>query len=128
MDPPSAPPLTVGQIAERAAWYIHYDVANNYMLTRYMTSIEQNKVVGPFDPAALGGLKSQRAAIGYLKLADDEAFVITLSGGVPYRSITLFDFWFRSFDYWNRTSNMNNAQAADNPEAALRRLSAFCWV
>jgi hypothetical protein len=118
MDPPSGPPLTIDQLASRAAFYIQYDVANNYMLNRYMTAIEQNKVIGPFDPSTMGGLKSQRAAFGYLKLADDEAFVITLSGNVPYRSITLFDFWFRSFDYWNRTSNLNNAQTADNPDGS----------
>lgn len=118
IDPPSGPPLTTEQIANRAAHYILYDVANNYMLVRYMTAGEPNKVLGPFDPSAIGGLKSQRAAMGNLKLADDEAFVITLSGGVPYRSITLFDFWFRTFDYWNRTSNLNNAQTHDNPDGS----------
>ena len=118
VDAPSAPPLSLEQIANRAAYYLLYDVSNNYMLVRYMTASEPNKIVGPFDPAALGGLKSQRAAMGNLKLADDEAFVITLSGGVPYRSITLFDFWFRTFDYWNRTSNLNNAQTADNADGS----------
>ena len=33
-------------------------------------------------------------------------------------SITLFDYWFRSFDYWNHTSNLNNAQGADNPDGS----------
>ena len=118
MDPPVAPPLTLDQIAARAAWYIMYDVANNYMLVRYMTGIDRNKVIGPFKATQMGGLESQRAAIGYLKLADDEAFVVTLSAGVPYSSITLFDFWFRSFDYWNHTSNLNCAQSAANPDGS----------
>ena len=118
LDPPTGPPLTIEQIANRAAWYMMYDVSNNYMLVRYMTTIEQNTTIGPFKAVALGGLESQRAAMGYLKLADDEAFVITLSGNVPYHSITLFDYWFRSFDYWNHTSNLNNAQGADNPDGS----------
>src|SRR5690606_29291072 len=89
LDLPTAPPLTVEQIANRAAWYILYDVANNYMLIRYMTTIERNKILGPFKATQMGGLESQRAAIGYLQLRDDDAFIVTLSAGVPYHSITM---------------------------------------
>ena len=118
MDPPTGPPLTIEQIASRAAWYMVYDVANNYMLTRYMTTIEPNSIFGPFKATQLGGLESQRAAIGNVKIADDEAFVVTLSGNVPYHSITLFDYWFRTFEYWKHTSNLNNAQGVDNPDGS----------
>jgi hypothetical protein len=111
--------LTVEQIANRAAWYILYDVANNYMLIRYMTTIERNKILGPFKATQMGGLESQRAAIGYLQLRDDDAFIVTLSAGVPYHSITLYDFWFRSFDYWNRTSSLNSGQVTFNPDGSI---------
>ena len=118
MDPPTGAPITVEQIASRAAWYIVYDVANNYMLTRIMTTIEPNTIVGPFKASTMGGLESQRAAMSQVRIADDEALVVTLSGNVPYRSITLFDYWFRTFDYWNRTSNLNNYQTADNSDGS----------
>ena len=118
MDPPTGAPLSVDQIASRAAWYLLYDVANNYMLTRIMTTIEPNTIVGPFKASTMGGLESQRAAMSQVRMADDEALVVTLSGNVPYRSITLFDYWFRTFDYWNRTSNLNNYQTADNSDGS----------
>ena len=71
-----------------------------------------------FKASTMGGLESQRAAMSQVRMADDEALVVTLSGNVPYRSITLFDYWFRTFDYWNRTSNLNNYQTADNSDGS----------
>lgn len=117
--PPDARPLTLEQIAQRAAWYILYDVANNYMLNRYMTTIPRNEIQGPFKATQMGGLESQRAAIGYLQLADDEAFVLTVSGNVPYHSVTLYDFWFRSFEYWKHTSNLNIGQVIPNEDGTI---------
>ena len=40
------------------------------------------------------------------------------SGDVPFRDIVLQDFWFRSLDYWNRTSSMNNAQGVPNADGS----------
>jgi hypothetical protein len=119
LDPPTAEPLTINQMAERAARLMVDDVAPMYWFMRTFAGLEANTVTVPFGTGAIGGLVSQMISLARLKLADDEAFVVTAgSGGAPFRDLVLHDFWFRSFRYWQHTSSMNNAQGIPNGDGS----------
>lgn len=119
LDPPTAPPLSVDQIAERAGRFMVDDVAALYWFIRTFKVLEPNVIGAPFNTGSIGGLVSQMISFARLELADDDAFVVTMeSGDVPFRDIVLQDFWFRSLDYWNRTSSMNNAQGVPNADGS----------
>jgi hypothetical protein len=119
LDPPTAPPLTIDQIAERAARTMIDDVPamNWFMRTFYV--LEPNTVTAPFNTGAIGGLVSQMISFAHLKLTDDDAFVMTFgSGNAPFFNVVLQDFWFRTLDYWKHTSNMNNSQGIANADGS----------
>jgi hypothetical protein len=119
LEPPSAPPLTVEQIAARAARYIVDDVPAKYWFMRTFYVLEPNTITAPFGTGAIGGLVSQKISFARLKLADDEAFVVTMgSGGAPFRDLVLQDFWFRTIDYWKHTSSMNKSQGIPNADGS----------
>ena len=119
LDPPTAPPLTLEQIAQRAALFIIDDVAVQYWWVRVFAGMEPNTITPPFNSGKVGGLTSQMICFSRLKLADDEAFIVTAgSGGAPFRDVVLHDYWFRTFDYWNHTCSMNNAQGMPNADGS----------
>jgi hypothetical protein len=73
--------------------------------------MEPNVFSAPMNSGSIGGLKSQTTSMARINLADDEAYIVTLgAGGAAFRDIVLHDYWFRTLDYWNRTSSMNNSQ------------------
>ena len=118
LDAPAAPPLTIGQIADRAARYMIDDVPTFYWFMRTMAVLDVNAVTAPFNSAGFG-LASQWLSFARLKLADDEAYIVTFgSAGASFRDVVLYDFWFRPFDYWNRTSSMTNAQGLPNADGS----------
>lgn len=119
LDPPAAAPLSVEQIAERAGRFMIDDVAAMYWFLRTFKALPANAITTPFNTGAIGGLVSQMISFARLALEDDQAFVVTLdSGDAPFRDIVLQDFWFRTFDYWRRTSSMNNAQGIPNADGS----------
>jgi len=119
LDSPAAPPMTTDQIAERAARFMVDDVPAMYWFMRVFAVLEPNAVTEPFGTGNIGGLVSQNICFIRLKLADDEAYVVTFgSGNAPFRDVVLQDFWFRTIDYWKHTSSMNNAQGVLNSDGS----------
>ena len=60
LDPPTAPPLTVDQIAERAAEFIISDVSLYFWLMRPFAVLDENAVSAPIEMGSIGGLVSQQ--------------------------------------------------------------------
>lgn len=119
LDPPTAPPLTITQLADRAARFMVDDVPAMYWFIRTLYVLEPNTVTTPFETGGIGGLVSQQISFMRLQLADDEAFVVTFgSGGAPFRDVVLHDYWFRTFPYWQYTTCFNNAQGVANPDGS----------
>lgn len=119
LDPPTRPPLTIEQIAERASRYMWDDVPAMFWFLRTFAVLDTNAITTPFNTGAVGGLVSQMIAFARVRLADDEAYVVTIgSGNAPFRNIVLHDSWFRTIEYWKHTSSMNNAQGIPNADGS----------
>ncbi|MEQ8835248.1 MAG: hypothetical protein RID07_00420, partial [Lacipirellulaceae bacterium] len=105
------PELNDNQIATRASQYMIDSIPTMYWWLRVMDSLEAN-TTPLVDIASMGGLVSQQLSLLRLKIAEDEAFIIkTGMSDAKYHSVVLSDYWFRTFDYWNSTSTLNNGQS-----------------
>ena len=119
LDPPTRPPLSDELVAERAVQFMVEDVASIYWFMRSFYVLEVNSITQAFGTGAISGLVQQQISFARINLADDEALVITIGhGDAAFRDIVLHDFWFRTLDYWNRTSSMNNAQGVPDEGGA----------
>lgn len=120
LDPPAAPPLTLEQMADRTAHFLIYDIPQIYLLMRIIAGIEVNSCLPPINTdTAVGGLITQMISFGRVKLADAEAFVVTTgSGGAPYHSLGLSDYWLDTLDYGNHINSLNNAQTFPNADGS----------
>ncbi len=120
MEPPTMPPLSDEQVAESAAQAMVEDVPMRYWWLRMFAGLKPNQVTLPDSGAAVGGNMRARYIFARLELADDEAFVITIgTGGAAFHDIVLHDYWFRTIDYPNRTSSMNNTQGLPNADGSF---------
>jgi hypothetical protein len=119
LEPPTAPPLTIEQMAALGARFIVEDISESFWFHRLVCSVDVNTVTPPKITTLFGGIPIQKLSRCHLKLADDEAFVLTLGpGGSPYWVIVLYDYWLMSGDFWNRQSTLNTTQSAANPDGS----------
>lgn len=115
LDPPAADPLDEAQMVQRAVHRLLEEVPLYYWFTRLCSG----KPVNTFDISApsgeLGGLVTQAGAQGRLRLADDEAAVVTADpAGAAYSGIVAHDWWFRTLEYWDHSSSLtSHASVAD---------------
>ncbi|MET0659004.1 MAG: hypothetical protein ABW110_12695, partial [Steroidobacteraceae bacterium] len=118
LDPPTSAPWSDEQVAEFAAEMMVDDVPGMYWWIRVFRNIPSNTVSAPFGSAAVGGLQSQMISFGRVALADDEAFVVTVTdAGAAFRDIVLHDYWFNTIgDFSSHTSTLTAAQSAPNPD------------
>ena len=119
LNAPTAPPLTIEQMARRAANYMIEDVPALNWFMRVFYVLEDNEITEPFGTGGIGGLVAQKISLLHLKLEDDEAYVATFGAAdAPFRDIVLQDFWFRSIDYWKKQTSMNISQGVPNPDGS----------
>lgn len=115
LDPPTAPPLTFQQIVNRTAHYMTEDVAMTYLTIAMNAAQDPNTIMAPFNAGGLGGLVTQMMTGSSVKIADDEAFVVTVGhGGSKYHVLPLYDYWQHIMEIDTRTSTMNSAQSIPN--------------
>jgi len=113
---PLAPPLTIEQMIDYAVQWTVEDVASNHWFMVTPTTPPANVMPKPFNTGAIGGLVSQGIIQAHFKIADDEAYVITLpSGGSKVQVLTLYDYWMCAMD-WRPTTSLNTSQSAPNPD------------
>lgn len=64
-----------------------------------------------------GALRNQVYVGGRFELADDEAFVVTVSdGGAEYFTVPLSNVWGTTMDIVDRTASLNKTQSVPNPD------------
>jgi hypothetical protein len=111
LDASRATPPSEEVLAQRAAQFMVADVYLLYWFTRLNYNGPVNVMREPRGSGPVGGLRSQMGSQGVIRLADDEAMIITSgSGGAAYRGIVLHDVWYRAIEYWKRQSSLNTAQ------------------
>jgi hypothetical protein len=117
LDPPTAPPMTIDELATVAKRNIIDDVATNFWFRQMVGFLEPNAIHGPDVTELIGGMRTQKVLRGRVDLEDDEGFVLTMgSGGSKYWVMTLYDWWLMSGDYWSHTSSLNNGQCVANAD------------
>lgn len=115
IDSPDADPLTDEQMAQRAAHRMVEDVPLYYWFTRLFSAKPVNTLTLEMSSGSLGGLVTQAGAQGRLKLAADEAAVITVDpAGARYSGLVAHDWWFRSLPYSNRTASLTSSSSHAN--------------
>lgn len=120
LDPPTAAPWTDDQVARRAAAMMVEDVPPMYWFLSLFENMERNTVSDLFCTGRVGGLVSQQIMFARLLVDENHAFVFTIGpGDAPYRNIVLHDYWFRTIDYWQRQSSLNNGQSQPNPDGTV---------
>ena len=124
IDPPSplgAPPLTVEQMADRAAYFINSEVPPVYFLIRTIQGIPFNTFRPPFNTGLIGGLISQTMSMGRVALADDEAYVVTITtAGAAYRSLVVMEAdWLCTMEFWQHSNSANVAQTVPNADGSI---------
>ena len=120
LDPPAAPPMTMEQITARAVELMWDDLPYSYWWIAVAMRADVNAMTQPKNTGAVGGLATQQTSFGRAHLADDEAMVVTLSrGGARYRSLSLYDRWYRTIDPGLHMSSMTNDQAVPNADGTV---------
>jgi len=117
LDAPLRAPMTRDEKAELARRFIIDDVPSNWFFAAMVGFLEANTFEGPVVSDMVGGMPIQKLGRARIRLADDEAFVLTMgSGGSDYWVAILNDWWLMSGNYWSRQSTLNNTQAVANPD------------
>jgi hypothetical protein len=99
--------------------FIIDDVPTNFWFKQMVGFLDPNTITGPAVSANVGGMPTQKLLRGRLRLADDEAYVLTLGAGdSDYWVLVLYDWWLMSGDFWSRTSSLNNTQSVANPDGS----------
>lgn len=135
IDPPTAPPLTIDQIAALGAKYIIDDISENFWFHRMVACVDVNTVAPPETTTFFGGMAIQKLIRGHLKLNENEAFVLTLQpGSSKYWVLVLYDYWLMSGNFWSRQSTLNNMQSVANADGtytyvfSLRDPGVHNWI
>jgi hypothetical protein len=115
LDAPTDDPMTEARIAELAADIMADDVPLYYWFTRLPSGLPKNTQASAADSSATGGLITQAGSLGHYRLRDDEAVIVTVDpAGAAYSGFVAHDWWFRSIEYWKRTSSLTSSSMLPN--------------
>ncbi len=100
---------------EQAQLYILSAVPRVYWFVRLARALPTNTLTEPFVTGTIPGLPLQKISLGNVRIEEDEAYVVTAgSGTAAFRNCVSQDVWYRTVDYPNRLTSMNNSQAVLN--------------
>jgi hypothetical protein len=115
--PPSRPPLTVDEQAQRAAEYMRKFAEFSHGLSKGMTMGRPNRFHLAYSADKGGALRNQVYVGGHFQLEDDEAFVIDVNdGGARYFTVPISNVWGTTMGIVDRTGSLNKAQSEPNAD------------
>ena len=111
LNPTDAPPISDDEMAWRAIDWMTRDVPLYFWFTMLGHGRPMNLLGPAVGSGGVGGLRSQYATHGTLKIADDEAYVLKVNAGnAAFRDIVAHDWWHRSIRPDVSTGSFDNAQ------------------
>lgn len=123
------------EAARRAARDIVDAFYFTYFCTQSGCGQPPNTLRAPTSSAAFGGMPTQWGTKGNLLLEPDEAMMVTTNvAGAAFRNFSLSDQFFRSNEYWLRTSSLNMTQMVADEDGrytvviAHRDPGAYNWL
>lgn len=127
MDGDAVDDFDIERAAPRAAGLVT-DIGE-FFLTRVQHGMCEagplNSVPAPESSAGRGGLTTQTGAVGYYRLGQDEALVLSLDPlGARYLGVQICDMWMLSYDYSRHTSSFNHRQALADGDGRIRLVIA----
>jgi hypothetical protein len=115
--PPSRPPLTDDEQAERTAEYMAKFADFSHGLSKGMTMGKPNRFHLAYSADKGGALRNQVYVGGHFRLDDDEAFVIDVNdGGAAYFTVPISNVWGTTMGIVDRTGSLNKAQSEPNAD------------
>lgn len=99
-------------------------MADTFMGTlqhRYVEHHPANIIKAPRSSGDHGGLVTQHGSLGWYDLADDEALIVEIDPmRARYVSLQIADLWTLAYDYTERMSSMNGAEAITDSDGRIR--------
>jgi hypothetical protein len=133
--PPSKPPISEAEQAERTAAMMLHFAEFTQKLARGMGSSPANRFSLAYSADKGGALRNQFYIGGNFRLDEDEALVIDLvDGGAAYFVVPTGNVWGTTLEIVNRTSSLNKAQSVPNPNGSytfvlsLRDPGVHNWI
>jgi hypothetical protein len=116
-DAPKTPPRTLDEQAELTAGFMQHYADFTMRLSRGTLASPANQFSAAWRADRGGALRRQFYVGGHFRLEDDEAFVVEVrDGGAAYFVVPLANVWGTTLDIVDRTSSLNKAQSAPNPD------------
>jgi len=115
--PAAKPALTGDEQAELTAGFMMRYAEFTTRLSKGMCRRPANDFSLAVSGDKTGMLRNQAYVAGHFALADDEAFLIHVNdGGAAYFTVPIANVWGTTLAILDRTSTLNKAQAAPNPD------------
>ena len=116
-DPPKNAPRTDDEQAELTASFMLRYADFTHRLSRGSLQNPPNAFSLAWSADRGGALRNQIYVGGHFKLESDESFVIHVNdGGADYFVVPIANIWGTTLNIVDRTSSLNKAQAAPNPD------------
>ena len=120
LDEPAGEPKSDDELALWGANAARDGLYYLYWLTRTSWLQVPNQPREPRTLLDMGGMPGQWGAGFRLALKPDEAFIVTCNaGGAQFRNTQLTDFYWLTWDYWNRQTSLNAGQMAPNEDGTF---------
>ncbi len=113
----AAPARTIDEQAQLTADFMAHYASFTRRMSRGTYRMPANHFALAWSAEHTGALRNQVYVGGRFELADDEAFVVTVSdGGAEYFTVPLSNIWGTTMDIVDRTASLNKAQSVPNPD------------
>lgn len=117
LDPPSRQPLSDDDLALWGANAARDGLYYMYYLTRTTFLQDKNVMRTPKSTLDQGGMPGQYSAGGVLDLAPGEAYIVTCNAaGAMFRNTQLTNYYWMTWDYWDRQTSLNAGQMAPDAD------------
>jgi len=120
LNPPSAPPVTMDELAARAALVMQLGVAPAYYWNRLILNAPGQTMSQPKGTGPSGGLLTQQTSHGWLVLNEGQSAIMNFTQiEAAYTSIVLYDMWGRSLEYRDHLTSLNNTQMKPDADGSF---------